>query len=99
RVVARGAEFFDGEDDRLEADRRDAHAAEHRADGHAVLLVVAGARDVPQRGDTMVAAAVVDEDAGEAQVAHGGTQLAGGEQRDERVPTPVERILEQLALN
>ena len=40
---------------------------------------------------------VVEQDAGEPEIAHRGPQLVGGEQRDERIAPAVARILVQLA--
>src|SRR6478672_5880927 len=84
-VLAGRAEFIDREHDRLEADRADPHAPELGARAHAVLLI---SGDVAERGHG-VAAALVEENAGEAKIAHRRPELARRDQRVERIATTV----------
>src|SRR5689334_14032907 len=93
RVLAGRAEFIDREDDRLEADRADAHAPELRAGAYAVLLI---SGDIAERGHGM-AAALVEENAGESQVAHRRPELTRRDQRVERIAAAVAPVIVLLA--
>src|SRR4029079_4101273 len=93
RVLAGRAEFIDREHDRLEADLADAHAPELGAQAHTVLLI---SGDIAERGHGM-AAALIEQNSGETQVAHRRAKLTCGDQRAKRIAPAIARVAVLLA--